>query len=75
MEQDQQLTYDEFKAQCLRDIPAAQHTRWLAENEIVPATALPAGWLVLNKSEQDHSGGDRTGPDELQDYEHSKEIE
>ncbi|PSR54665.1 hypothetical protein AHMF7605_14680 [Adhaeribacter arboris] len=66
------LTYDEFKAISLKDIPEEQHSQWLTENAIEPAPFLPEGWMVIPKEKQ--LPGYRN-LDDFQDYEHSREIE
>ena len=69
---DNKLTYEEYLALALQQIPADQQANWLANNDIQPAPLQAEGWVITPK---DRNLPDYRNLDDFQDYEHAREIE
>ncbi|RDC64345.1 hypothetical protein [Adhaeribacter pallidiroseus] len=69
---DNKLTYEEYMAYALRDVPADQQAQWLESNTIQSAPDQAEGWAIMPK---DRNLPNYRNLDDFQDYEHAREIE
>ncbi len=69
---DKKLTYKEYVALAMQDIPVDQQAQWLESNSIESAPAQAEGWVIIPK---DRNLPNYRNLDDFQDYEHAREIE
>ncbi len=69
---DNKLTYEEYLALALQNIPNEQQAQWLENNTIQSTPDQTEGWVVTPK---DRNLPNYRNLDDFQDYEHAREIE